>query len=86
MIGIQFDVIVLRSDHPVPDEICEKIVLFTDVSTEAVIPAPTAQTIYEVPLMFEEAGLGRLILRELALGDPETEPDLLRRLVEFVHE
>src|SRR6267142_2631293 len=75
-IGIQPDVIVLRSDHPVPDEIREKIALFTDVSTEAVIPAPTAQTIYEVPLMFEEAGLGRLILRELTLGDPEAEPDL----------
>jgi CTP synthase len=75
-IGIQPDVIVLRSDHPVPDEIREKIALFTDVSTEAVIPAPTAQTIYEVPLMFEEAGLGRLILRELSLGDPEAEPDL----------
>ena len=49
-IGIQPDVIVLRSDHPVPDEIREKIALFTDVATEAVIPAETADTIYEVPL------------------------------------
>ena len=48
-IGIQPDVIVLRSDHEVPDEIREKIALFTDVATEAVIPAPTAETIYEVP-------------------------------------
>ena len=54
-IGIQPDVIVLRSDHPVPDEIREKIALFTDVATEAVIPAETADTIYEVPLMFEAA-------------------------------
>jgi CTP synthase len=75
-IGIQPDVIVIRSDRPVPDEIREKIALFTDVSTEAVVPAPTAETIYEVPLMFEEAGLGRLLVRELALGDPEAEPDL----------
>ena len=49
-IGIQPDVIVLRSDHPVPDEIREKIALFTDVATDAVIPAETADTIYEVPL------------------------------------
>ena len=49
-IGIQPDVIVLRSDHPVSDEIREKIALFTDVATEAVIPAETADTIYEVPL------------------------------------
>ncbi len=59
-IGIQPDVIVLRSDRPVSDEIREKIALFTDVATEAVIPAETADSIYEVPLMFEEAGLGRL--------------------------
>ena len=66
-IGIQPDVIVLRSDHPVSDEIRDKIALFTDVASEAVIPAETADTIYEVPLMFEEAGLGRLIVRDLGL-------------------
>jgi CTP synthase len=75
-IGIQPDVIVLRSDHEVPTEIREKIALFTDVDVDAVIPAPTAETIYEVPLQFEDYGLGRLIVRELGLGDPEAEPDL----------
>src|SRR6187455_2537295 len=75
-IGIQPDVIVLRSDHPVSDEIREKIALFTDVASEAVIPAETADSIYEVPLMFEEAGLGRLIIRDLGLGDADVEPDL----------
>jgi CTP synthase len=85
-IGIQPDVIVLRSDHEVPDEIREKIALFTDVATEAVIPAPTAETIYEVPLQFEDHGLGKLIVRELSLGDPETAPDLTgwRALVEKI--
>src|SRR4029078_13500158 len=75
-IGIQPDVIVLRSDSEVPDEIREKIALFTDVDVDAVIPAPTAETIYEVPLQFEDHGLGRLIVRELGLGDPEALPDL----------
>ena len=42
-IGIQPDVIVLRSDHPVTDEIREKIALFCDVDVEAVIPAETAE-------------------------------------------
>src|SRR4051794_40092333 len=73
-IGIQPDVIVLRSDHPVSDEIREKIALFTDVAPDAVIPAETAETIYEVPLLFEEAGMGDLIVRELGL--PAREPDL----------
>ena len=68
-IGIQPDVIVLRSDSEVPDEIREKIALFTDVDVDAVIPAPTAETIYEVPLQFEAFGFGRLLVRELGLGD-----------------
>jgi CTP synthase len=74
-IGIQPDVIVLRSDHPVSDEIREKIALFTDVPAEAVIPAETADTIYEVPLLFEAAGLGELIVRDLGLTGT-AEPDL----------
>jgi CTP synthase len=85
-IGIQPDVIVLRSDHEVPTEIREKIALFTDVDVDAVIPAPTAETIYEVPLQFEDFGLGRLIVRDLSLGDPEAPPDLAgwRSLVERI--
>jgi CTP synthase len=75
-IGIQPDVIVLRSDHPVSEEIREKIALFTDVPSEAVIPAVTADTIYEVPLQFEAAGLGDLVVRDLGLADTTTAPDL----------
>jgi CTP synthase len=85
-IGIQPDVIVLRSDRPVSDEIRDKIALFTDVASEAVIPAETAESIYEVPLLFEEAGLGRLIVRDLGLDDADVEPDLdgWRTLVERI--
>ncbi|MGA3056728.1 MAG: CTP synthase [Candidatus Limnocylindrales bacterium] len=75
-IGIQPDVIVLRSDHPVSQEIRDKIALFTDVASEAVIPAETAQTIYEVPLLFEQAGLGSLLVRELGLDEAAQPPDL----------
>src|SRR5271157_83141 len=75
-IGIQPDVIVLRSDQPVSQEIRDKIALFTDVASEAVIPAETASTIYEVPLLFEAAGLGELLVRELGLEDAAQAPDL----------
>jgi CTP synthase len=75
-IGIQPDVIVLRSDHPVSQEIRDKIALFTDVAAEAVIPAETASTIYEVPLLFEESGLGMLLVRELGLEGAAQKPDL----------
>jgi CTP synthase len=85
-IGIQPDVIVLRSDHPVSDEVREKIALFTDVATEAVIPAETAETIYEVPLQFEAKGLGDLVVRELGLEESAKPADLAdwRALVELI--
>jgi len=85
-IGIQPDCIVLRADGEVPDEIREKIALFTDVDVEAVVPAPTASTIYEVPLQFEAFGFGRWLVRMLGLGDPEAAPNLdgWRALVERI--
>jgi CTP synthase len=73
-IGIQPDVIVLRSDEPIDDEIMDKVSLFTDVDVHAVIPLRTARSIYEVPLLLERAGLGKLITRELDI--PASEPDL----------
>ncbi|MBX5446063.1 CTP synthase [Sphaerobacter sp.] len=68
-IGIQPDVIVCRSDHPVPPDVQAKIALFCDVDEDAVIPLPTAETIYEVPLMLEEAGLGRYIAEHFGWAD-----------------
>ena len=73
-IGIQPDVIILRSDEPVDEEILDKVALFTDVDSHAVIPLKTASSIYEVPLQLERAGLGKLITRELDI--PGAEPDL----------
>ncbi|HEU5424053.1 MAG TPA: CTP synthase, partial [Nitrolancea sp.] len=75
-IGIQPDVIVVRSDYPVPDEVRAKISLFGDVDEEAVIPLPTAETIYEVPLELEEAGLGRYLADHF--GWQDRSPDLAR--------
>ncbi len=60
-IGIQPDVIAVRADHPVPDDVRAKISLFCDVDEDAVIPLTTAETIYEVPLVLENAGLGRYV-------------------------
>ncbi len=85
-IGIQPDVIVLRSDSLVPDELRDKIALFCDVPASAVIPATTADTIYEVPLMFEAAGLGDLLVSQLGLGERVHPADLVawRSLVERI--
>jgi CTP synthase len=81
-VGIQPDVIVCRADCPIPDEVKEKIALFCDVDSEAVIPMPTAETIYEVPLMLEAAGLGDYIARQFDLGDQVPDLDEWRSLVD----
>ena len=66
-IGIQPDIIICRSDHPISEGIRDKISLFCDVERQAVIPLHTVPTIYEVPLALEEEGLGQLIVDKLGL-------------------
>ncbi len=66
-IGIQPDVICLRSDHPVEEEVLGKVALFCDVEKEAVIPLITADTIYAVPLSLEKRGLAEWIVRHFRL-------------------
>jgi CTP synthase len=73
-IGIQPDVIICRSDYPVPDDLKDKIALFCDVEKRAAIPLPTVSNIYEVPLILEEAGLGEFIVEKLSL--PARKSDL----------
>ena len=74
-IGIQPDVIVCRTERPLGRSLKEKIALFCDVEPDAVIQALDAQSIYEVPLVLEEEGLGRIISRRLGL-DHLPGPDL----------
>ena len=64
-IGIQPDVIVARSDRPLPQEIKSKIALFCDVSTDEVIFNHDADSIYEVPLLMEREGLDTILLKKL---------------------
>lgn len=74
-IGIQPQVIIARTDHPVSDEVINKIALFCDVDPEAVIPLETADSIYDVPLMLEDSGLGNYIANSLNL-EIQAQPDL----------
>ncbi|MBN1643879.1 MAG: CTP synthase [Dehalococcoidales bacterium] len=80
-IGIQPDVIICRSDYPIPDSLRDKISLFCDVEKEAVIPLPTVSTVYEVPLVLEEKKLGQLIIDRLALDVKQTDLKEWRSLI-----
>ena len=66
-LGIQPDVIMCRSDQPVPREILEKISLFCNIPVENAIPNLTAELLYEVPLMLEREGLADVVVRRLGL-------------------
>ena len=75
-IGIHPDIIGLRSDYPIDNEIRAKVALFCDVEHKAVIPLMTAKSIYQVPLMLEKSHLGDLVIKKLKLEEVVTPPDL----------
>lgn len=81
-IGINPDIIICRSDYLVPDEVKEKVALFGDVEERAVIPLTTVDSIYEVPLVLEEAGLGEYIVEALQLPALPVDLTMWRGLVE----
>ena len=85
-IGIQPDIIVCRSDYPIPEGIRDKISLFCDVERQAVIPLPTVDTIYEVPLVLEEEGLGQLVVDKLGLKAHKTDLSQWRELARRIKE
>lgn len=68
-IGIQPDVLVCRSEHPLPEGDRAKIALFCNVRKEAVISALDAASIYEVPLQYHAEGLDDEVLRAFGITD-----------------
>ena len=72
-IGIQPDVIVLRSERQIPEDMRAKIALFCNIRQEDVIQNLTAPSLYEVPLWLEEEGLAHSVCRSLGLEDREPE-------------
>ncbi|AFN56694.1 CTP synthase [Zymomonas mobilis] len=75
--GIQPDVLVCRTEHPLPDSERSKIALFCNVPKEAVIPALDAKSIYDVPLHYHAEGLDKAVLSAFGLNI-ETPLDLHR--------
>lgn len=68
-IGISPDVLICRTEVPLPKDVKEKISLFCDVPEEAVVESMNVDTIYEVPLAYEELGLGDYVSKRLGLEE-----------------
>lgn len=80
--GIHPDVIIVRSDRDIDEEIRKKISLFCDVAPEAVIAAPDAGDIYEVPLVLSEGGLDDVVCDHLQLVTGPPNLDAWRAMVD----
>ena len=81
-IGLQPDVLICRSERSLTKDLREKIALFCNVETRAVIEGKDVESIYEVPIVFEKERLAEIVLEKLNLkcGSPD-----LRRWTKFVN-
>ncbi len=80
--GIQPDVLVCRTEHPLSMELRRKLALFCNVEVQAVIEAMDADTIYDVPILMLKERLDAVVISKLRLPD-RREPDL-RKWKEFL--
>jgi CTP synthase len=83
-IGIQPDAIVCRSDRPISDGLKRKISMMCDVDEEAVVSAPDAPSIYDIPKVLHSEGLDAYVVRKLGLAFRDVDwsdwDELLRRV------
>jgi CTP synthase len=86
-LGVQPDILVCRTEHPMQRGMKEKIALFCNVDAKAVIESRDADTIYDVPMMMQEEGLDEVVLKKLGVvNSPNADlaewTDFLRRFKE----
>ncbi len=72
-IGIQPDILVCRSEQPLPSDERKKIALFTNVPEKAVISAYDADDLYKIPAMMHDQGLDGIVARQLGLDLPQAD-------------
>ena len=66
-LGIQPDILVCRSEQPIPEDVRDKIALFCDVEPQAVIGAYDVKSVYEIPILFAQQGVDDTVVRLLHL-------------------
>jgi CTP synthase len=82
--GIQADVIVARAEKPLTPGVLAKIALFGDVDEAAIVPMPTAKTVYEVPLLLEKSGLPDYICGILGIKTRPAKLEKWQNLVDLI--
>ncbi|GJM57757.1 CTP synthase [Erysipelotrichaceae bacterium OPF54] len=82
--GINPDMIVARCDEKIPNNVLDKISLFCNVEKDCVIENTTLESLYEVPLMFEEQNVADLVCRKLGLEERKPDLNEWRRMVDNI--
>jgi CTP synthase len=82
--GIQPDIIIARSDRPLDEKRKEKIAVFCNIKKENVVSAPDVESVYEVPVNFEEDNLSQIILKKLGLRPRQSDLGEWKDMVERV--
>ncbi|SCL73689.1 CTP synthase [Micromonospora peucetia] len=85
-IGIQPDAIVLRCDREIPEKLKEKLSLYCDVDREAVVAAPDAPSIYNIPKVLHREGLDAYVVRRLGLSFRDVDWASWDDLLDRVHQ
>ena len=83
-IGIQPDILICRTQHPISKELRAKISMFCNVDEEGVIQCQDAQSVYEVPLLFKEEGLDIIVMKLLNLRFGKQDVSAWEKVVERI--
>lgn len=88
-VGLAPDILIVRSDHEIPQSAIDKIALFTNVEIKAVIPLLDAPTIYMIPSMLNTQGLDDIVVEKLGLDCPAADltdwNDIVEKQMHPVH-
>jgi CTP synthase len=82
-VGMQPDILIVRSDHEIPKSARDKIALFTNVELDAVIPLLDAKSIYEIPARLAEERLDEIVVQKLGFDVPPADLSDWQRVLEL---
>jgi len=83
-LGIQPDMIVLRTSAPLEESLIKKISTFTDVSPEAVVESRDVETLYEIPLNLQAQGMDDVVLNKLQIDAPKADMTDWSKMIEGI--
>ncbi|MCS8609175.1 CTP synthase [Limosilactobacillus fermentum] len=83
-LGIQPNILVVRTEEPITDDMRTKIALFCDVEPKAVVESMDAKNLYEVPLNLQKQGMDQLVVDHFGLDVPEADMDEWTKMVDHI--